>query len=176
MNQKSAPESATMRTGSNLGVVGGNVWPLLCGLMGVAIIVRLLGLSAANLWLDEANSWQVASGSWSHLIGELRGSPVGPLYFILLKVWISAFGDSVFALRSFSVLASIALIPVTYAVGAKLLSRPAALLGAAFVAFSPLELYFAQEARMYMLTSLVAMLTLWAYASWRSATMSGASR
>jgi mannosyltransferase len=172
MNQKSAPESATMRTGSNRGVVGGNVGLLLCGLMGAAIIIRLLGLSAANLWLDEANSWQVASGSWSHLIGELRGSPVGPLYFILLKVWISALGDSVFALRAFSVLASIALIPVTYAVGAKLLSRPAALLGAAFVALSPLELYFAQEARMYMLTSLVAMLTLWAYASWRFAAIS----
>ena len=172
MNQKSAPASATIRTGSNRGVVGGNDWLPLLGLMGVAIVIRLLGLSAANLWLDEANSWQVAIGSWSHLLGELRGSPVGPLYFILLKVWISALGDSAFALRAFSVLASIALIPVTYAVGAKLLSRPAALLGAALVALSPLELYFAQEARMYMLTSLVAMLTLWAYATWRSAAIS----
>jgi uncharacterized membrane protein len=134
----------------------------------VAIAIRLHGLSAANLWLDEANSWQVASGSWSKLIGELRGSPVGPLYFILLKLWISAFGDSVFALRAFSVLASIALIPAVYAVGAKLLSRRAGLLAAALTALSPLELYFAQEARMYMLTSLVALLTLWAYASWRS--------
>jgi mannosyltransferase len=169
MNQNSAPPSATIRTGSNRGVVGGNDWLPLFGLMGVAAVIRLLGLSAANLWLDEANSWQVAIGSWSHLMGELRGSPVGPLYFILLKLWISALGDSAFALRAFSVVASIALIAVTYAVGAKLLSRPAALLGAALVAISPLELYFAQEARMYMLTSLVAMLTLWAYASWRSA-------
>lgn len=169
MNQKSAPASATIRTGSNRGVVGGNDWLPLFGLMGVAIVIRLLGLSAANLWLDEANSWQIAIGSWSHLMGELRGSPVGPLYFILLKLWISALGDSAFALRSFSVLASIALIAVTYVVGAKLLSRPAALLGAALVAVSPLELYFAQEARMYMLTSLVAMLTLWAYAAWRTA-------
>ena len=172
MNQKSAPASATIRTGSNRGVVGGNDWLPLFGLIGVAIVIRLLGLSAANLWLDEANSWQVATGSWSHLMGELRGSPVGPLYFILLKLWISALGDSAFALRAFSVLASIALIPVTYAVGAKLLSRPAALLGAALVALSPLELYFAQEARMYMLTSLVAMLTLWAYATWRAAAIS----
>jgi len=121
MNQKSAPASATIRTGSNRGVVGGIDWLPLLGLMGVAIVIRLLGLSAANLWLDEANSWQVAIGSWSHLMGELRGSPVGPLYFILLKVWISALGDSAFALRAFSVLASIAPIPVTYAVGAKLL-------------------------------------------------------
>lgn len=137
------------------------------GFICVAIIMRLHGLSAANLWLDEANSWQIASGSWSKLIGELRGSPVGPLYFVLLKLWISALGDSAFALRAFSVLASLALIRVVYVLGVKLLSRPAGLIAAALTALSPLELYFAQEARMYMLTSLVALLTLWAYARWR---------
>jgi uncharacterized membrane protein len=169
MNQNSAAASATIRTGSKRVVVGGAGRDtfLVLAFVCVAIAIRLHGLSAANLWLDEANSWQVASGSWSKLIGELRGSPVGPLYFVLLKLWISAFGDSVFALRAFSVLASVALIPAVYAVGAKLLSRRAGLLAAALTALSPLELYFAQEARMYMLTSLVALLTLWSYASWR---------
>ncbi|MDB4912129.1 MAG: hypothetical protein JWO39_2952 [Gemmatimonadetes bacterium] len=169
MNQNSAAESATIRTGSNRVVVGGAGRDslLVLAFVGVAIAIRLHGLSAANLWLDEANSWQVASYPWSKLIGELRGSPVGPLYFVLLKLWISALGDSAFALRAFSVLASIALIPAVYAVGAKLLSRRAGVLAAALIALSPLELYFAQEARMYMLTSLVALLTLWAYASWR---------
>jgi 4-amino-4-deoxy-L-arabinose transferase-like glycosyltransferase len=171
MNQNSAATSTTIRTGSNREVVGGagRDWLVLLGLIGVAIAIRLHGLSAANLWLDEANSWQVSSGSWSHMLGELRGSPVGPLYFILLKLWISAFGDSAFALRAFSVGASVVLIVAVYEVGARLLSRPAALLAAALLALSPLEMYFAQEARMYMLTSLVAFLCLWAYASWRTA-------
>lgn len=173
MNQNSAAASATMRTGSSRVVVGGagrnSLWVL--GFMCVAIAIRLHGLSASNLWLDEANSWQVASRSWSTLFGELRGSPVGPLYFVLLKIWISAFGDSAFALRAFSVLASVALIPLVYAVGAKLLSRRAGLLAAALTALSPLELYFAQEARMYMLTSLVALLTFWAYVRWREAAL-----
>ena len=169
MNQNSAPVSATMRTGSNRVVVGGagTNWWLVLGFVCVSIAIRLHGLSAANLWLDEANSWQVASSSWSTLVGELRGSPVGPLYFVLLKLWISALGDSAFALRAFSVLASVALIPLVYAVGAKLLSPRAGLIAAALTALSPLELYFAQEARMYMLTSLVALLTFWAYVRWR---------
>ena len=169
MNQNSAPASAMRRTGSKRVVVGGvgrESW-LVLGFVCVAIAIRLHGLTAANLWLDEANSWQVARRSWSTLIGELRGSPVGPLYFVLLKPWISAFGDSVFALRAFSVLASIALIPAVYALGAKLLSRRAGLIAALLTALSPLELYFAQEARMYMLTSLVALLTFWAYVEWR---------
>jgi 4-amino-4-deoxy-L-arabinose transferase-like glycosyltransferase len=141
----------------------------------VAIVIRLHGLTAANLWLDEANSWQVASRSWSTLIGELRGSPVGPLYFVLLKLWISAFGASAFALRAFSVLASIALIPLVYALGEKLLSRRAGVIAALLTALSPLELYFAQEARMYMLTSLMALLTFWAYVRWREAALASAN-
>jgi uncharacterized membrane protein len=169
MNQNSAPASAMRRTGSKRVVVGGAGRDslLVLGFVCVAIAIRLHGLAAANLWLDEANSWQVASRSWPALIGELRGSPVGPLYFVLLKLWISAFGGSVFALRAFSVLASIAIIPAVYALGAKLLSRRAGLIAALLTALSPLELYFAQEARMYILTSLMALLTFWAYVQWR---------
>ena len=169
MNQNSAPAIATRRTGSKRVELGGAGRDslLVLGFVCVAIVIRLHGLTAANLWLDEANSWQVASRSWSSLIGELRGSPVGPLYFLLLKLWISAFGDSAFALRAFSVLASVALIPAVYALGAKLLSRRAGVIAALLTALSPLELYFAQEARMYMLTSFVALLTFWAYVRWR---------
>ena len=173
MNQNRAAKSATMRTGSSRVVVGGAGanWWLVLGFVCVSIAIRLHGLSASNLWLDEANSWQVASGSWSSLVGELRGSPVGPLYFVLLKLWISALGDSAFALRAFSVLASIALIPLVYVIGSRLLSPLAGVIAAALTALSPLELYFAQEARMYMLTSLVALLTFWAYVRWHQAAL-----
>jgi 4-amino-4-deoxy-L-arabinose transferase-like glycosyltransferase len=169
MNQKSAPTSTTIRTGSNGEIEGaGRDWLVVLGFIVVACVIRLHGLSASNLWLDEANSWQVASGSWQNMLRELRGSPVGPLYFVLLKPWISALGDSAFALRAFSVAASLVLIAVTYALGARLLSRRAAALASALVALSPLEMYFAQEARMYMLTSLLAALCLWSYAVWRT--------
>jgi hypothetical protein len=169
MNQKSAPTSTTIRTGSNGEIEGaGRDWLVVLGFIVVACVIRLHGLSASNLWLDEANSWQVASGSWQNMLRELRGSPVGPLYFVLLKAWISVLGDSAFALRAFSVAASLVLIAVTYALGARLLSRRAAVLAAALVALSPLELYFAQEARMYMLTALLAALCVWAYAAWRT--------
>lgn len=170
MNQNSAATSTTTLTGSNRAPDGGagRDWLLVLGFIGVSMAIRLHGLSAANIWLDEANSWQVASLSWSNMMGELRGSPVGPLYFILLKLWIGVAGDSASALRAFSVLASVVLIAIVYALGAKMLLRRTALLAAALVALSPLELYFAQEARMYMLTSLIAALSLWAYVRWRS--------
>lgn len=140
---------------------------MLIALVLAATVVRAHGLAATNLWLDEANSWQVASASWPALFSEVRRSPLGPLYFVLLKAWIIAFGDTVGALRSLSLIASIALIPVVYAIGVRLLSRPVALLACCLLALSPLELYFAQEARMYMLVSLLGALCILAYASWR---------
>lgn len=160
-----------MRTGSNGEIAedAGRDWLVVLGFIGVALVIRLHGLSSANLWLDEANSWQLASGPWHEMVRELRGSPVGPLYFVLLKLWIFAAGESVFAMRAFSVATSLVLIPVTYELGATLLSRRVGLIAAALVALSPLELYFAQEARMYMLTALAAALCLWSYTLWRSA-------
>ncbi len=149
---------------------------VLVALMLIAAVMRLRGLTASNLWLDEANSWQVASASWPGLIANVMRSPVGPLYFVLLKAWIVLFGDSVHALRSLSLLASIALIPVVFAIGVRLLSRPVALLASCLVALSPLELYFAQEARMYMFVSLLGALCVLAYVSWRDAAVASAPR
>jgi mannosyltransferase len=147
---------------------------IVLGLMILATVIRARGLTTSNLWLDEANSWQVATDSWAGLFANVLRSPLGPLYFVLLKSWIGVFGDSVLALRSLSLVASVALIPVTYTLGVRLLSRPAALLACSLLALSPLELYFAQEARMYMLVSLLGAACVLAYAGWRGDGDSGA--
>lgn len=140
---------------------------IVVALVVVATLIRARGITAANLWLDEANSWQVASGSWHALFTDVLRSPLGPLYFVLLKPWIGLFGESALVLRSLSLVASIALIPVVYVLGARLLSRSVGLLACALLALSPLELYFAQEARMYALVSLLAAACVLAYATWR---------
>jgi uncharacterized membrane protein len=138
-------------------------------LMIIALVVRAWGISRTNLWLDEANSWAVTRLPWSKMFANLRSSPVGPLYFLLLKPWVLLFGDSEAALRAPSLIAGILVIPVTYAIGVRLLSRRAAMLGALLVVLSPLHLYYSQEARMYMLLTLLAGICVLAYACWRDA-------
>ena len=100
----------------------------------------------------------------------LRSSPLGPLYFVLLKFWMLLFGDSEAALRAPSLLTSLLVIPVTYVIGVRAFSRGTALVGAVLLTLSPLQLYFAQEARMYMLLTLFAVLYFVAYLRWRDAT------
>ncbi|HEU4586151.1 MAG TPA: glycosyltransferase family 39 protein [Gemmatimonadaceae bacterium] len=139
-------------------------------LMLIALVLRVKGLGATDIWLDEANSWNVARLPWGAMMNNLRSSPLGPLYFVLLKFWMLLFGESEAALRAPSLIASVLTIPVAYAIGVRVFSHRAALLGTVLLTLSPLQLYFAQEARMYMPLTLFAALYFLAYLRWRDAT------
>lgn len=141
--------------------------------MLVAVLVRGHRLGVPNLWLDEANSWYVAHLSWTALLQNLHHSPLGPVYFVALKLWMGVAGASEAALRAPSLIASVLLVPLVYAVGRRTVPRNAALAGAALTAVSPLQLYFAQEARMYMLLALLAAVAALAYLRWRDALVAG---
>jgi uncharacterized membrane protein len=135
--------------------------------MLAALVLRLHALGKTNLWLDEANSWYVAQLPWASLWQNLRASPLGPFYFVALKLWIGVAGTSEAALRAPSLIASIALIPLIYAIGVRTVSHRAACIGAMLAALSPLHLYFAQEARMYMPLALLGAGVVYAYVLWR---------
>ena len=139
------------------------------GLILVALAVRVPRLGATNLWLDEANSWLLAKYSLPTLLANIRASPGSPLYFVLLKVWVLLFGESERALRSLSLVVSLALVPVTYSLGARTISRRAGLLGALLLACAPMQIYYAQEARVYMLVTFLTTCTVLAYVAWRQA-------
>jgi uncharacterized membrane protein len=81
---------------------------------------------------------------------------VTPLYFLLANLWSTLFGTSVIGIRSLSVLCGVALVPVVYWLAIELFARRrVALCAAALVAISPVQLLFAQEARMYALWALL---------------------
>jgi uncharacterized membrane protein len=78
-----------------------------------------------------------------------------PLYFVLVRLWAGIFGDSVAAIRSFSALCGCLLLPVTYGLAIELFQRRrVAMVATALVAVSPIQLIYAQEARMYSLWTL----------------------
>ncbi len=142
-------------------------WAAAALLVLLSLALRSDGIGAPNLWVDEANSWEVARQAPGELLAHLQNSPAVPFHFLLLKLWMTVFGDSEAALRSLSLIASLGLLPVTYAVGRRLLPRRAALLATLLLALSPAHLYFAQEARMYMPLTLLAASCVLAYLTWR---------
>ncbi len=83
-----------------------------------------------------------------------------PLYYMLGRLWAALFGDSAAAIRSFSALASILIIPAAFWLCCELFERrEVAWVAAALVAISPFHVLYAQEAREYaMWTVLVLVL------------------
>jgi len=83
-----------------------------------------------------------------------------PLYFTLLYYWTKFFGCTVGKLRLFSVVLSILLIPIIYALIDEIFaSQSIALLSTALISNSPIFLIYAQQARSYILFAVLALLS-----------------
>ena len=130
------------------------LWPML-----LTAILGFYQLGRPELWRDELASWSFAIRPVPDLITTARHVDVNHLtYYLLLHVWITAFGDSVDAMRSLSVLAMAAAAACVTAVGRRLAGARAGLCSGLVFALVPSVSRFAQEIRSYALEVLVATL------------------
>ena len=96
------------------------------------------------------------------LIGDLaRHDPQHPpLYYLLAKVWVDLWGDSVYVLRTLSVLFSaLSLLAMYWLLRELAASRRAAALALLLMCVSPLFILYGQEAREYAFWSLALLLS-----------------
>jgi uncharacterized membrane protein len=116
------------------------------------------------LWLDEAQTVNIANRSIPHLFSALREDGSPPLYYLILHYWMAAFGTSTFAVRALSGIFSVAALPVMAVVARRFrlvgdTHWPAVLL----LATCPFVVRYATEARMYSLLLLLVLLALLAF-------------
>ena len=123
----------------------------------LGLVLRITLLSKESFWLDEAASAWISGASWDRALRAEATNP--PLYYILLYLWIRCFGSSEAAIRSLSVVPSVLLIPVIYALGKRLISPRVGIFAAAILALSPFHIAYAQEARTFALLSLFLVLS-----------------
>jgi 4-amino-4-deoxy-L-arabinose transferase-like glycosyltransferase len=96
------------------------------------------------------------------LLHSLRTTDVHPpLHHITLWLTVRVLGTSELAVRVPSLLAATALIPVLYVAGRDIYDRRAGLAAAGLCAVAPFPIWYAQEARMYALFMLFAVLAAW---------------
>ncbi|MBW4566498.1 MAG: glycosyltransferase family 39 protein [Tolypothrix carrinoi HA7290-LM1] len=75
-----------------------------------------------------------------------------PLYYVMVRLWAQVFGDSPIGVRSLSALISLLTFPSVYWLCLELFESPVVgWVAMALIAVSPLQLFFAQEARQYSL-------------------------
>lgn len=130
---------------------------LLTLILLLATCLRFWHLGASSLWSDEGNTWALLSRSFAQIAHDAAADIHPPGYYWLLKLWSIPLGTSAVAMRSFSALLGVLLVYLIYQIGRYLQphARPAipwiALLAALGAALNPFQLYYSQEARMYML-------------------------
>ncbi len=136
--------------------------------LGVALGLRLYGLTIHSLWFDEGYSialaGQATMGEFlDALLDAGPGQLTQPLYFFLLYFWEKAAGDSDLSLRLLSALFGFGATVVLFLTARRAFDDRHALWAAAFAGTSSFAVYYSQEVRPYALMILLTTLLLWAY-------------
>jgi 4-amino-4-deoxy-L-arabinose transferase-like glycosyltransferase len=119
------------------------------GILLLAFALRLIALQTRPVWYDEAFAVFLAEKDFAAIAAGTAADTMPPLYYTLLHVWMLLVGVSPFALRMLSVAISMLIVALMYALGTRALSSVAGLFAALFAALAPLQIYHAQEMRMY---------------------------
>lgn len=140
--------------------LGAHRW--LVAVLLVGAVPRLYRLGDPSLYVDEIYAVAVRASAPVSALVLASGDPHPPLYYLLLRGWLFAFGDTALAARSLSVAFGLACLPAVYALGRALFDDTRGLLAALLVALSPLHVHLSRIARMYTLYTLLAVLSLYA--------------
>ena len=150
-------------------------------LIFLAFLIRLNGLTFQSLWRDEVDAICFAQAPLLSSLPQtaLSFTPTcppnipellaaftqpgfnGPLYFLILRGWMSVFGYSEFALRFFSLICGVLSVALISTLGTRLFKRAVGLIAGVLLAFSAYQVWYSQEAKMYTLITLLALASIY---------------
>ena len=113
---------------------------------------------SGQFWMDEGITVGIASHPLTAIPGVLRmdGSP--PLFYMLLHIWMSWFGDSEAATHSLALLSGMLTIPISYWGARKMFGASVAAFAAVLFGTNVFISVYSQETRMYSLMALLGLL------------------
>jgi mannosyltransferase len=135
-------------------------WPRLAAWLIPAVamaVVGGLGITRPALWTDEFATWGMATASWDRMWGVLRylDAVIAP-YYLLVRAGTALLGGSDLALRLPSLAAMVLAAGLVGSLGRRLAGPRAGILAGLLLAVLPAASRFAQEARPYAMTALLA--------------------
>jgi mannosyltransferase len=127
-------------------------------LVVVSAIVRTRAIGG-SFWMDEGLSVGISSHALMDIPGVLREDGSPPLYYMLLHVWMDVFGRGETAVHWLSLTAALLTIPAAMWAGWSLWGKRVGYVGAVVCALIPFLTAYGEEARMYALMALLALLS-----------------
>ena len=146
--------------------------PLLLILLAGAAL-RLYRLGADSLWYDETVSTYLAGSRLPELLRHTAGDIHPPGYYVLLRGWLVLMGYPTghadargigleFSAAFFSLFFGVLLIALVYALARQAMNHRVGLIAALLVAFSPYNVWYSQEVRMYTLGAALGVIVVYA--------------
>ena len=129
---------------------------VLLALIAVSAFLRTRTIGQ-GFWYEEALATGIASHSLGALPGLLEHAGSAPFYYVVLHLWIDAFGSGAGATRALSLVIALASIPLAMWIGWSLDGPRAGLFAAVLFAFSSYLTRYAQETQPYALMVVLAM-------------------
>ncbi|CAN5207379.1 hypothetical protein BH20ACI2_BH20ACI2_21210 [soil metagenome] len=126
---------------------------------------RIWGMTGSCLWFDEIFSIHAAEHPWNSIFSFVSLDLIHPpLFYVLLKLWISIGGESLLWLRSFPVAISvIAVFPFIALCRELKLSVWTQILALFLFAVNGSLIKYAQEVRMYSLLLCLSLFSMWLF-------------
>lgn len=136
--------------------------------LGLTVFSRLFNLTKYGLWQDEVFSLRVAKLDWTSLFQAVIHDAVHPpLFYILLKVWIAAGGESLLWVKCLPLLFGVASIGPLYFLCRNLSIRFGEFcLALLFVSLNAYSVFYAQELRMYSMLAFFSLLSMALFAKY----------
>ena len=129
---------------------------ILGGIFLLAAILRTIFINSRNIQYDDAFSYFLARVNLEDIIRGTAADTMPPLYYFLLHYW-QMVATEIWFLRLLSVLLSLGAMLFLFGFVRKTISIAAGLWAALFAAISPLQIYHAQDIRMYALLAFCGM-------------------
>jgi mannosyltransferase len=112
--------------------------------------------TTSKMWLDEAQSVNIARLPLGELHRALRRDGAPPLYYVLLHYWMQVVGTSDAQIRALSGLFGVLALPLMWWIVRRGFGKIESWAALGILAASPFAVYYAVEARMYSLLILLA--------------------
>ena len=128
-------------------------------------LFRFWGLTDSCIWFDEIFSVHAATLPWNEVVPFAAKDLIHPpAFYLLLKFWILAFGESLIWLRILPVVLSVlALFPLWMLCRELKLQKPTVVAAFTLFAVNGALIKYAQEVRMYSLLLFLAIVSIWLF-------------
>lgn len=138
-------------------------------ILGVATALRLYGIAGEPVWHDESCTVSESEGGIPHILRTAGNDTLPPLYYLGLYPWRKLAPYSPAHIRAYSALWSLIGLAALFLLARDTMGARAAWVALLLGAVNPLDIRFAQEARMYSQANALLLFSSWALWRWLAA-------